>query len=82
MRTTYIVGMGRRRRPRHLKAIARHWSPGGAKRIFESELTMLIADHDRPDRAPQMPLLGLLSGLTLALVLWSGIAWLVLNVLG
>ncbi|MBX3025459.1 hypothetical protein KF840_11200 [bacterium] len=45
------------------------------------ELTMFIADRDRPDRAPQMPLLGLLSGLTLALVLWSGIAWLVLGVL-
>ena len=45
------------------------------------ELTMLISDSDRPDRAPHMPLLGLLSGLTLALVLWSGIAWLVLNVL-
>jgi len=28
-----------------------------------------------------MPLLGLLSGLTLALALWSGIAWLVLTVL-
>jgi hypothetical protein len=45
------------------------------------QLTMLIADRERPDRAPQMPLLGLLSGLTLALALWSGIAWLVLNVI-
>jgi hypothetical protein len=42
---------------------------------------MLLAERDRPDRAPQMPLLGLLSGLTLALALWSGIVWLVLNVL-
>lgn len=46
-----------------------------------AELNMLIAERTRPDRAPQMPLLGLLSGLALALVLWSGIAWLVLGVL-
>jgi len=44
------------------------------------ELTMLISDSDRPDRAPHMPLLGLLSGLALAVVLWSGIAWLVFSV--
>ncbi len=43
------------------------------------QLTVLLSDHDRPDRAPQMPLLGLLSGLTLALLLWSGIAWVVVN---
>ncbi len=46
-----------------------------------AELTMLIDERTRPDRAPQMPLLGLLSGLGLALVLWSGIAWLALGLL-
>ena len=46
-----------------------------------AELNVILAELDRPDRAPQMPLLGLLSGLTLALALWSGIVWLVLNVL-
>ena len=50
-------------------------------RTTYAELTMIIAERDRPDRAPQMPLLGLVSGLALALVLWSGIAWLVLNVI-
>lgn len=44
------------------------------------DLSLLLAERDRPDRAPQMPLLGLLSGLTLALALWSGIAWVVVNV--
>jgi hypothetical protein len=45
------------------------------------ELIMLIGDSARPDRAPHMPLLGLVSGLALALLLWSGIAWVVLAVL-
>jgi hypothetical protein len=45
------------------------------------ELTMLISDRERPDRAPHMPLLGLVSGLTSALLLWSGIAWVVFAVL-
>lgn len=47
-----------------------------------AELSMLIVERARPDRAPQMPLLGLLSGLALALLLWGAIAWLVLGVLG
>lgn len=51
----------------------------GAYWMLEEQLTMVLADRDRPDRAPQMPLLGLLSGLTLALVLWSGIAWVIVN---
>lgn len=46
-----------------------------------AELNMLISERTRPDRAPQMPLLGLLSGFALALVLWSGIAWFLLGVL-
>ncbi len=46
-----------------------------------AHLNLVIADRARPDRAPQMPLLGLLSGLALALVLWSGIAWLALALL-
>ncbi|HSP98568.1 MAG TPA: hypothetical protein VL049_15210 [Candidatus Dormibacteraeota bacterium] len=46
-----------------------------------AELTLLLAERERGDRAPQMPLLGLLSGLALALLLWSGIAWLVLTLL-
>jgi hypothetical protein len=45
------------------------------------ELAMRIGDGNRPDRAPHMPLLGLVSGLTLALLLWSGIAWLALTLL-
>jgi hypothetical protein len=45
-----------------------------------AHLTLLIADETRPDRAPQMPLLGLLSGLALALALWSVIGWAVLFV--
>lgn len=43
-----------------------------------AHLTMLLADRDRGDRAPQMPLLGLLSGFGLALLLWGGIAWVAL----
>jgi len=81
MRPTYEVGMGRRPVPRHVRVIARDWSTGGGEHLFYEELTMLIAERERPDRAPQMPLLGLLSGLALALLLWSGIAWLVVNVL-
>ncbi|MFN8642433.1 MAG: hypothetical protein U0802_12575 [Candidatus Binatia bacterium] len=46
-----------------------------------AELNLLISQRTRPDRAPQMPLLGLLSGFALALLLWSGIAGLVLGVL-
>jgi hypothetical protein len=45
-----------------------------------AHLNLIIADQARPDRAPQMPLLGLLSGLALALVLWSAIGWVVLAV--
>jgi hypothetical protein len=43
-----------------------------------AHLNLLLADRDRDDRAPHMPLLGLLSGFALALVLWSGIAWIAL----
>ncbi|MDX2168007.1 MAG: hypothetical protein SF182_13115 [Deltaproteobacteria bacterium] len=46
-----------------------------------AQLNMVIADRARPDRAPHMPLLGLLSGLSLALVLWSAIAWAALALL-
>jgi hypothetical protein len=46
-----------------------------------AELNVLISERTRPDRAPRMPLVGLLSGLVLALALWSGIAWLLLGVL-
>ena len=45
-----------------------------------AHLNLIIADQARPGRAPQMPLLGLLSGLALALVLWSAIGWVVLAV--
>jgi hypothetical protein len=47
-----------------------------------ADLNLLIADRTRPDRAPHMPLLGLLSGLALALAMWSVIGWLVLSTLG
>jgi hypothetical protein len=39
-------------------------------------LTQLIDAAMQPDRAPSMPLLGPLTGLALALVLWSVLGWL------
>lgn len=45
------------------------------------DLSLLIEERARPDRAPQMPLLGLAAGFVLALTLWSGIAWFVWAVL-
>lgn len=47
-----------------------------------ADLTMWIDERTRPDRAPQMPLLGLASGLIFALSLWSGIGWLAWAVVG
>lgn len=44
-------------------------------------IELLSAEADRPDRAPSMPLLGFLSGLALALPLWSSVAWLFLTLL-
>lgn len=41
-----------------------------------ADLTALIDEATQPDRAPSMPLLGPLSGLTLALTLWTAIGWL------
>jgi hypothetical protein len=46
-----------------------------------ADLSLLIEERAQPDRAPQMPLLGLVAGFVLALTLWSGIAWLILAVL-
>jgi len=46
-----------------------------------AHLNLVIADDARPDRAPHMPLLGLLSGLALALAMWSVIGWVVLSLL-
>jgi hypothetical protein len=43
-----------------------------------AHLNLVITDRDHHDRAPQMPLLGLLSGFGFALLLWSGIAWVAL----
>ena len=40
-----------------------------------ADLTQLIDAAMQPDRAPSMPLLGPLSGLALALVLWSVLGW-------
>jgi hypothetical protein len=42
---------------------------------------MLSAAYARADRAAHMPLLGLLSGLALAIVLWSVIGWVMWAVL-
>ena len=37
---------------------------------------------ERTDRATHMPFVGLLSGLTLALVLWTAIGWVVWAIVG
>ena len=42
----------------------------------------LRAARERGDRAARMPLLGFLTGLVLAVGLWSAIGWLVWIVLG
>lgn len=47
-----------------------------------SDLSVLIEERTRPDRAPHMPLLGLATGFVLALSLWSGIAWLAWALVG
>jgi hypothetical protein len=41
-----------------------------------AQIEILSAAARRPDRPAHMPLLGFLTGLSLALVLWSGIGWL------
>jgi hypothetical protein len=41
-----------------------------------AHLSLLIDHATQPDRAPSMPLLGPLTGLSSALVLWTGIGWL------
>ena len=49
------------------------------------DILMLSAAYDRSDRPTRMPLLGLLSGLGLAVILWSaigGLTWAVLDLLG
>lgn len=43
-----------------------------------AHLELIIDETTQPDRAPSMPLLGPLSGLALALVMWSVIGWLAL----
>ncbi len=72
----------------HLEAVAMHGLRGG-RRVggvpgsdagARSEALRALYDRPAPDRAPHMPLLGLLSGFLFALTLWSGIAWLVLAV--
>ena len=71
-----------------LEEVAMHALRGGgrvggvpaAEAAARSAALRAFYDRPAPDRAPQMPLLGLLSGLLLALTLWSGIAWLVLAV--
>ena len=40
------------------------------------DIVMLSAAYTRAERAAHMPLLGLLSGLALAIILWSVIGWL------
>jgi hypothetical protein len=42
-----------------------------------ADILMLSAAYRPAERGAPMPLLGLLSGLALALVLWSAIGWLV-----
>ena len=47
-----------------------------------ADIVSLSAAHARPDRAAQMPLLGFVTGLVLAVGLWSligAIAWMALN---
>ena len=51
-------------------------------RYTYAHIEVLSAAAGRTDRAMQMPFLGLLSGLTLALCLWTAIAWLVWAFLG
>ena len=45
-------------------------------------LSLEAMTRDRTDRAVHMPLVGLLSGLTLAVVLWTAIGWVAWAVLG
>lgn len=45
-----------------------------------ADVNLMRFNPARPDPTTQMPLIGLLSGLALALVLWSAIGWLVLTV--
>ena len=52
-----------------------------APRPTYSDIVMLSAAYARADRAAHMPLLGLLSGLALAIVLWSVIGWVMWAVL-
>lgn len=42
-----------------------------------AHIEMLSAAAARSDRATQMPFLGLLTGFTLALALWTAVGWLV-----
>ena len=42
-----------------------------------ADLDMVIDAASEHDRAPSMPLLGPLTGLTLALALWTALGWLV-----
>jgi hypothetical protein len=42
-----------------------------------ADILMLSAAYRPAERGAHMPLLGLFSGLALALVLWSAIGWLV-----
>lgn len=46
-------------------------------RTTYADLSLLIDEATLPDRAPSMPLLGPVIGLTAALALWTGIGWLV-----
>jgi hypothetical protein len=41
-----------------------------------ADLEMLLIDAGRDDRAADMPLLGFLAGLAIALPLWTAVAWL------
>lgn len=51
-------------------------------RATYAHIELVISEHARPDRAPRMPLLGPFSGAIVALLLWSGIAWLTWAVVG
>jgi len=41
-----------------------------------ADILLLSTAHGRAERSNPMPLLGFLTGLSLALVLWSAIGWL------
>lgn len=42
-----------------------------------ADILTISAAYDRADRPSHMPFVGLLSGLALALAMWSAVGWLV-----